>query len=122
MPPGDTKAVERPRPGESGERPTRAEELLGLFAWHKDAPLVARALRLTLDELHAELDALGIRRKAFRLARTAPGDVPRARPLPGVAAGPPVRRRIRPHPAAEVVEPPEPVAEQSPPRPSGAAE
>src|SRR5205085_9809414 len=104
MPPGDTTAVERPRPGESGERPTRADELLGLFAWHKDAPLVARALRLTLDELQAELDDLGIRRKAFRLVRGAPGDVPRASQPPGATGGPPVRRRVHAAQPATTVE------------------
>ena len=99
----------------------RAEELLGLFAWHKDAPLVARALRLTLDELQAELDDLGIRRKAFRLARGGPGDVPRASPLPGVASGPPVRRRVRPRePAIEVDASAQPAAPAADPSPSSA--
>jgi len=98
------------------ERRKRAEDLLGLFAWHKDGPLVARALRLTLDELQAELDDLGIRRKAFRLARSGPEDLPRATPLPGALAGPPVRRRAHPpRPAAKVETPPEPDAPVRPP-------
>src|SRR5262249_28297049 len=47
----------------------RAQELLGLFAWHRDGTLVARALRVSLDELTAELDQLKIRRRAFALTR-----------------------------------------------------
>ena len=118
MPPAETKPerLSSSRAAASG-RQRRSEELLGLFAWHKDAPLVARALRLTLDELQAELDDLGIRRKAFRLVRGVPGDVPRARQLPGVASGPPVRRRAHPpEPAATLGAPPEataPPAERS---------
>jgi hypothetical protein len=116
MPPAETKAERPPRGGAAArERRARAEELLGLFAWHKDAPLVARALRLTLDELQAQLDDLGIRRKAFRLARGAPGNLPRASPLPGVPGGPPVRRRVHaPEPAAKVEAPPEPAARPAP--------
>ncbi|MFL5388211.1 MAG: hypothetical protein ACJ79C_05755 [Myxococcales bacterium] len=98
----DTDAAQTPRRAFlARERRARAAELLGLFAWHKDAPLVARALRMTLDELQAELDTLGIRRKAFRLVQTGAGEVPRASPLPGVASGPPVRRRVRPGPRPE---------------------
>ena len=108
MPPAETKPDDpsRGRAVAAGERRRRAEELLGLFAWHKDGPLVARALRLTLDELQAELDDLGIRRKAFRLTRSGPGDLPRASPMPGVLGGPPVRRRAHPQPAAANVEDP----------------
>jgi hypothetical protein len=121
MPPGETKAEQPPRRGAAvRERRARAEELLGLFAWHKDAPLVARALRLTLDELQAQLDDLGIRRKAFRLARSAPGNLPRATPLPGVAGGPPVRRRVHPpEPPTNVEAPPESAAPPANPSPSG---
>src|SRR3954451_18350381 len=114
---GDTDAAQTPRRAFlARERRARAAELLGLFAWHKDAPLVARALRMTLDELQAELDTLGIRRKAFRLVQTAPGDVPRASPLPGVASGPPVRRRVRPGPRPEPAEaaPAQPPPEAAP--------
>jgi hypothetical protein len=110
----DTDA--RPTPRRTAlarESRERAAELLGLFAWHKDAPLVARALRLTLDELQAELDTLGIRRKAFRLVQTGPGQVPRASTLPGIASGPPVRRRVRPAPRPEPAEP-APAAEPLP--------
>src|SRR3954471_22752263 len=113
----DTDAAQTPRRAFlARERRARAAELLGLFAWHKDAPLVARALRMTLDELQAELDTLGIRRKAFRLVQTAPGDVPRASPLPGVASGPPVRRRVRPGPRPEPAEaaPAQPPPEAAP--------
>src|SRR3954469_9735619 len=113
----DTDAAQTPRRAfVARERRARAAELLGLFAWHKDAPLVARALRMTLDELQAELDTLGIRRKAFRLVQTAPGEVPRASPLPGVASGPPVRRRVRPGPRPEPTEaaPAQPPPEAAP--------
>jgi hypothetical protein len=82
----------------------RAQELLGLFAWHRDAPLVARALGVSLDDLHSELDELKIRRKAYRLVRGRESDVPRAAPVRGAPSGPPVRRRTRA--AAERVAPP----------------
>jgi hypothetical protein len=113
----DTDAAQTPRRAFlARERRARAAELLGLFAWHKDAPLVARALRLTLDELQAELDTLGIRRKAFRLVQSRPGEVPRASSLPGVASGPPVRRRVRPGPRPEPAEvaPAQPPPEAAP--------
>jgi hypothetical protein len=79
---------------------TRAGELLGLFAWHQDGPLVARSLGLSLDELHRQLDDLKIRRKAYRLVRGRSADVPRAAPLSATKSGPPVRRRPR-KPATE---------------------
>jgi len=113
MAPAETKPAEpsRARATAARERRKRADELLGLFAWHKDGPLVARALGLTLDELQAELDDLGIRRKAFRFTRSGPGDLPRASALPGVPGGPPVRRRAHPpQPAAKVERAPEPGA------------
>ena len=124
MPPGGTKP-EQPSPGRAAarERQRRADELLGLFAWHQDAPLVARALRLTLDELQAELDDLGIRRKAFRLVRGAPGDVPRASQLPGATGGPRVRRRIHAaEPATTVEPPPEPSSRPAGPSPPAASD
>jgi hypothetical protein len=71
----------------------RARELLGLFAYHRDAPLVARALRVSLSELNDELDRLKIRRKAFRLTRGTDHDLPAAAPVGGSRSGPPVRRR-----------------------------
>lgn len=80
------------RPNEAGPQPARAQELLGLFAYHRDAPLVARALKLSLTELFEELDALKIRRAAFRLTRGIDADFPRATALPG-SPGPPVRKR-----------------------------
>ncbi|HUJ26022.1 MAG TPA: hypothetical protein VLW85_08395 [Myxococcales bacterium] len=70
----------------------RAQELLGLFAWHRDGALVARALGVTLDELTGELEALKIRRKAFALTRGTDAQLPKAVPRSG-PPGPPVRRR-----------------------------
>jgi hypothetical protein len=73
-------------------QPGRAEQILGLFAYHRDAPLVARALSLSMAELELEIDALKIRRKAARLVNGRDVDLPRAALLPG-ASGPSVRRR-----------------------------
>jgi hypothetical protein len=73
-------------------RPGRAEQILGLFAYHRDAPMVARALSLSMAELDSEIEALKIRRKASRLVNGRDVDLPRAAPLPG-ASGPSVRRR-----------------------------
>src|SRR4051794_16389026 len=53
----------------TGRITDRAQHLLGLFAYHRDAPLVARSLSLSLEALDAELEDLGIRRKAYRLTR-----------------------------------------------------
>src|SRR4051812_39962343 len=99
------------RPGRSKpghERRARAEHLLALFAWHRDAPLVARSLGLSLDELHEQLTELKLRRKANRLVRGSEFDLPKARALQGASSGPPLRRRARtsriessPAPAAE---------------------
>jgi hypothetical protein len=76
-------------------RHARAQELLGLFAYHRDAPLVARSLGLSLSELEAELDTLKIRRRAFLLARGVQADFPRATAIPGARSGPTVRRRSK---------------------------
>jgi len=78
--------------GEPAAQSARAQELLGLFAYHRDAPLVARALKLSLGELARALDALKIRRAAFRLTRGVDADFPRATALPG-SSGPSVRKR-----------------------------
>jgi hypothetical protein len=80
---------------EAQERRARAERLLGLFAWHRDAPLVARSLGLSLDELHAELDELKLRRKAYRLVRGSDAEFPIVKAVPGAPSGPPLRRRSR---------------------------
>jgi hypothetical protein len=77
------------------DRRARAERLLALFTWHRDGPLVARSLGLSLDELHAQLDELKLRRKAYRLVRGSEFDLPIARAVPGAPSGPPVRRRSR---------------------------
>src|SRR5207248_10217308 len=89
---------ERKRAGE-GERP---RELLGLFVYHRDAPLVARALGVSLSDLVAELESLKIRRKAFALTRGTDHDLPKASPLERARSGPPVRRR----PSKAAVAPP----------------
>src|SRR3954462_7056544 len=82
------RAPERNVPAE------RTNYLLGLFAYHRDAPLVARAMGVSLSDLDAELDQLGIRRKAYRLARGTDRDLPAAAPVKG-ASGPPGRRRTK---------------------------
>jgi len=70
----------------------RVEYLLGLFAYHRDGPSVARALHVPLEELDEELEALGIRRRAYRIARGTDAQMPVARAVAG-HSGPPVRRR-----------------------------
>lgn len=92
-------------------RRARAEHLLALFAWHRDGPLVARSLGLSLDELHEQLDELKLRRKAYRLTRGSEFDMPAARALAGAPSGPPVRRRARP---ARAEPTPAPTAERAP--------
>jgi hypothetical protein len=101
-----------PEPGSRGhtraaakDRADRIQHLLGLFAYHRDAPLVARSLHLPLEDLNRELDALRIRRKAYRLARGSDTQMPLASPVPS-PRGPPVRRRTRTAPAPAA--PPEP--------------
>src|SRR5581483_4162010 len=80
--------------------------LLGLFAYHRDAPLVARSLHLSLEELNAQLDDLGIRRKAYRLTRGTDAQMmPLASPVKA-PSGPSVRRRSRAAPAPETPPPP----------------
>ena len=81
-------AARRKAPGQPG----RPEQILGLFAYHRDAPLVARALSLSMAELESEIDILKIRRKTSRLVNGRDVDLPRATLLPG-ASGPSVRRR-----------------------------
>ena len=95
---GSPKAPARRGSGAAARR-ARAEQILALFTWHRDAPLVARSLGLSLDELHDELDALKLRRKAHRLVRGSEFDLPLAKAVPGARSGPPVRRRARPAPS-----------------------
>ncbi len=83
----------------------RAQDLLGLFAYHRDAPLVARALRLSLSDLNTELDRLKIRRQAFRLTRGNDRDLASA-PVEAGRSGPPKRRRPKPAEAPAVEPPP----------------
>ena len=107
-----------PEPGPKGKsrghakaRADRAQHLLGLFAYHRDAPSVARSLHLALEELDAELDSLGIRRKAYRLARGSDALMPLASPV-AAPGGPPVRRRARASPAPG--QPPSPAPPREP--------
>jgi hypothetical protein len=91
------KARKRDRPRSRAareENEDRARHLLGLFAYHRDAPLVARALGVPLETLHEELEGLGIRSKAYRLTRGTDRQMPLAAATPA-QAGPPVRRRPR---------------------------
>jgi len=88
----------------------RAQELLGLFTYHRDAPLVARSLGIPRATLDAELEALGIRRKAYRIARGTAAQMPLAKAVAG-PGGAPVRRRT-PTPASPP--PPAPEAPRSP--------
>jgi len=78
---------------ESQTKRARAQELLGLFAYHHDAPLVARALGVSMEALVGELEALKIRRRAFSLTRRTDAQMPMAAPVRGAKSGPPVRRR-----------------------------
>jgi hypothetical protein len=87
--------LSRPAAGSAKkQRAARAQHLLGLFAYHRDAPLVARSLRVSLEELNAELEDLRIRHKAYRLARGTDAQMPIASPV-SAPSGPPVRRRSR---------------------------
>jgi hypothetical protein len=95
-----------PGPARGGERAARAQYLLGLFAYHRDAPLVARALGVSLEALNEELDALAIRRKAYRVARGSDALMPLAAAASG-PSGPPVRRRQRGASAAPQPPPPD---------------
>lgn len=93
------KPKEKPKPKAVRARPVqassgRAQDLLGLFAYHRDAPLVARALKLSLTELLEELDVLKIKRAAFRLTRGVDADLPQATTRPG-APNSGVRRRTK---------------------------
>ena len=91
---------------------SRVQHLLALFAYHRDAPSVARALRTSLDALDTELDSLGIRRRAYRIARGTDAQMPVARAVGG-RSGPPVRRRSTKASAPEQPAPdPAPQSEQ----------
>jgi hypothetical protein len=97
------------RPARTGPaRSERAQHLLGLFAYHRDAPLVARSLRVALADLNEELELLGIRRRAYGLTRGTDAQMPRAAAVDG-PSGPSVRRRARaaaPEPAPAPAQPP----------------
>ena len=95
-------ARKSPAPRDANSR--RAQDLLGLFAYHRDAPLVARALRVSLSDLNTELDRLKIHRQAFRLTRGTDHDLPASAPVEAGRSGPP--RRRRPQAMAEPAAPP----------------
>lgn len=80
---------------EAQKKRVRAQELLGLFAYHHDAPLVARALGVSMEALVGELEALKIRRRAFSLTRRTDAQMPMAAPVRGAKSGPPLRRRTK---------------------------
>ncbi|HWE24558.1 MAG TPA: hypothetical protein VG496_11540, partial [Myxococcales bacterium] len=111
--PPSSRSSRRSR-AEAQERKERSERLLGLFAWHRDAPLVAKSLGLSLDELHAELDELKLRRKAYRLVRGSDADIPLVKAVPGARSGPPLRRRVRSAAAAPAVESEQPHSSAEP--------
>jgi hypothetical protein len=96
-----------------GRKEERITYLLGLFAYHRDAPLVARALGVPVADLRAELESLDIRAKAYRLTRGTDADLPAAAPVKG-PSGPPVRRRTRPPAPSPAPAEPAPPAAQDP--------
>jgi hypothetical protein len=107
----EPQTVRRPKRSKQPEPTSRAQYLLGLFAYHRDAPLVARALGVSVSDLHEELEALRIRTRAYRLTRGTDADLPAAVPVKG-ASGPPVRRRARSAAPSPVPEPaPQPPAD-----------
>ena len=77
-----------------GQAHARAQQILGMFAYHRDAPRVAQALKLSLPELEEEIHDLGLRRKAARLVRGTDFDLPVAQPTAAQKSGPPLRRSI----------------------------
>ena len=85
---------ETPARKRRGESQARAQHVLGLFAYHRDAPRVAQALKLSLNELEAEIDELGVRRKANRLISGLDSELPVAQPTAAPKSGPPLRRSL----------------------------
>lgn len=76
---------------------SEAEQLMTLFAYHRDPVRVAQELRLGMGELHERIESLGLRRRIHRLLeRTTDIEVfsPRQVKAPRAAAGEPrVRKR-----------------------------
>ncbi len=95
---------------------TRASHILGLYAYHRDGPKVARALGLSLEELDAEVTLHGVRRKAARLVGGLDSDLPAAQPVGATKSGPPLRRR-----GGKKISAPEPVKAEPPPQPEPTA-
>jgi hypothetical protein len=70
----------------------QASRLLTLFAYHRDTPLVAKALNWSRAELDAEVDRLGLKRKAGQQLRGLDTELPIATVRKGSKEAP-VRRR-----------------------------
>ena len=81
---------------------------------------MAKSLGLSLDELHAELDDLKLRRKAYRLVRGSDAEIAIVEPVPGAPSGPPVRRRSRRSPTAAAPPAEAPQTPQAPAASQGA--
>lgn len=86
LPPADKKA-------RAAAYEERSQQVLTLFAYHRDSPLVARALGMSMDQLEQEVDLLKIRRQSRALLRGTDIELPKAASRAGAAASEPVRRR-----------------------------
>jgi hypothetical protein len=71
----------------------QASRLLTLFAYHRDTPLVAKALNWSRAELDAEVDRLGLKRKVGQQLRGLDTELPIATVRKGSKEEAPVRRR-----------------------------
>jgi len=58
------------KPALSLAQTERTQQLVTLFAYHRDGVRVAQELGVGLDELNAEIEALGLRRRLHRLLET----------------------------------------------------
>lgn len=101
----DAEVEAAPRPE---KLPKRAQELLTLYAYHRDHPLVARALRLSLAEVELEIAKFGLRRRVQALVRASDHTLPAAQSVVGASSGPTLRVRKggekpQPKPAPESV-------------------
>ncbi len=71
----------------------RSQQLLTLFAYHRDSPLVARAMGMSMDQLEQEVELLKLRRQSRALLRGTDVELPKAASRAGAPASEPVRRR-----------------------------